>query len=377
MSKGGHYERKKVKKPAGKGKRIALIIACVILVLIIAAIIFGVVYFNAILDQANYVEVPDIVYTEAPTEETTEATENTTESTTEATTVETTAPHVASSEDIVNILLVGQASRMGEQELFADTMILCSINTYTKTLTMTSILRDSFIKMPDYKGHSGGRIKMTTIYHLGNLYGGGVAGSMELTGMTLYSNFGIEVDHFIEVDFDGFIKLVDMMGGLEITITQAEADYMNADDRFVKYDMKEGWNSIDGTAALSYARMRKAEGDGDSDIKRTERQRKVIESLLNKLKRQSLSDMNALANEALSLITTSMSKDEIADMLLTMLPILPELTIETGGTCPVETTYWGDSVDIYSDGMLHSVLRFDEGQNKKLMRAITEGETAE
>lgn len=377
MSKGGRYEKKKPKKPLGKAPKIALIVAGVILVLILAVVIFVAVYFNSMLDQANYVDVPDIVYTEPPTEPAVETTGDAMASTTEATTVATTAPHIASSEDIVNILVVGQASRQGEQELFADTMILCSINTYTKTLTMTSILRDSFIKMPDYKGHYGGRIKMTTIYHLGNLYGGGVAGSMELTGLTLYNNFGIEVDYFVEVDFDGFIKLVDMMGGLEIEITQAEADYMNADDRFVKYELEEGEVSIDGTAALSYARMRKAEGDGDSDIKRTERQRKVIYSLLKKLKKQSLSDIQALANEALSMITTSMSKDEIADMMLTMLPILPELTIETGGTCPVEDTYWGDRVDIYSDGMLHSVLRFDEGQNKKLMRAITEGETAE
>lgn len=63
---------------------------------------------------------------------------------------------------------------------------------------MTSLLRDSFVKMPDYKGRTGGRIKLTTIYHLGSTYGDGVSGSMELMNQTLYDNFGIEVDHNFE-----------------------------------------------------------------------------------------------------------------------------------------------------------------------------------
>ncbi len=364
----GHYERKKRPPSAGK---ILLIVLAVIAVLVVASVIAGVIYYNFMLNKINHVEVPDIVYTQATTEAATIATE-TTEATTEATTE---PPHVPSSADYLNILLVGQASREGEEERFADTSILCTLNTYTKTLTMTSFLRDSFVKMPDYKGHYGGRIKLTTIYHLGSIYGDGPAGSMELMNMTLYNNFGVEVDHNFEVSFDAFIKVVDMLGGVDVELTEAEADYLNKDDVWVLYDVEPGPAHLDGMAALCYARMRKAAGDNESDITRTSRQRQVIESLLEKVRQCSLSEIQNIANVVLPLVTTSMSNSEITELLMTLVPMLPQLQIIDGGTCPAN--YQGDTVDIYGDGMQHSVLRFDEAQTKKEMRAITEGEVSE
>ena len=320
-------------------------------------------------------DVPDIVYTQATTE-TTSATTAPSE-TTQATTVATTEPpHVPSSADYLNILLVGQASRDGEEERFADTSILCTLNTYTKTLTMTSLLRDSFVKMPDYKGHYGGRIKLTTIYNLGSYYSDGdPAGSMELMNQTLYDNFGIEVDYNFEVDFDAFVWIVDAIGGVDIELTEAEADYLNDDDVWVTYDVEPGMAHLDGMAALSYARMRKAEGDSESDIVRTSRQRKLMEIVLSELKDESISGLQNLANEVLPKITTSMSKSDMTSMLLTILPMLPDLKVNVGGTCPAD--YWGDMVDIYDDGTQHSVLRFDVAQTTKTMRAITEGEGLE
>ena len=375
----GRFEKPHKKR----GGKIALIIVLVLLVLVlgVAAILW--LYIDSKLDKLDIVEVPKVVYTQEATEptEAPQTTAATAEGTTEATTTETTEPpHVASSEDYINILLVGQASRAGEDERFADTMILCTINKYEKTLRLTSFLRDSFAKMPDYKGKTGGRIKLTTIYHLGSHYSGGdPAGSMELMNMALYNNFGVEVDHNIEVDFDGVIKAIDVMGGVGIELTQAEADYLNDPslDGWKPYKVEPGYFWLDGAGALCYARMRKAEGDADSDITRSSRQRNLINALLDRVKSMSLSDLNKLADEILPMITTSMSKQEITDMLKLMLSILPELKMEAGGTCPVEGTYWGDEVNIYGDGMYHSVLRFETEQQKKLMRAITEGEIAE
>lgn len=373
MSK-GRFERKKEKKRASAGK-IILIIFAVLLVLIIAAGIAVYAIYSSLVGNVTVVEVPDIVYTTAPTE----VAETEPVATTEEATVPTETEYVPSSEDFINILVVGQAARDGEAERFADTMILLTLNKHEKTLTMTSFLRDSFAKMPNYKGHNGGRIKLTTIYHLGSFYSNGeIAGSMELMNQALYDNFGVEVDHNIEVDFDCFVKMVDMVGGLPVELTQEEVDYLLADDRYVRYETLEpGWTCIDGMAALSYVRMRKAEGDGDSDIKRTARQRQAITNLLVSISRLSLSELQDMAEEILPLITTSMSKSEITEMLLLVLPMLPELTIESSGTCPVEGTYWGDMVDIYDDGFLHSVVKFDSAEQKKLMRALTEGEIAE
>lgn len=375
----GRFEKPRKKR----GGKIALIVVLVLLMLALGIAAAVWMYIDSKLEKLDIVEVPKVVYTEEATEPTAapQTTATTIEATTEATTTETTEPpHVASSEDFINILLVGQASRAGEEARYADTMMLLTINKYEKTLRLTSFLRDAFAKMPDYKGHTGGRIKLTTIYHLGSHYSGGdPAGSMELMNMALYNNFGVEVDHNIEIDFDGVIKAIDLMGGVGIELTQEEADYLNDPslDGWKPYRVEPGYFWLDGAGALCYARMRKAEGDGESDIARTSRQRNLINALLGRVMSMSISDINKLADEVLPMVTTSMSKQEIKDMLKLMLSILPELKMEPGGTCPVDGTYKGDEVDIYSDGTYHSVLRFNADQQKRLMRAITEGEITE
>lgn len=372
MGKHGRYEKRKepkLKKPAGR-KKIILIVVAVILVLIAAVVIAGVIYYNHMLNQITRVDVPKIDYaslTEA-TEETEPVTEETEE--TEETVTETTEPHVASSADYINFLIVGQAAREGEEERFADTSILLTVNTYEKTLTMTSLLRDTLIQGAKYGIYTYGNIKLTTVYHLGYTWTGSVAGSMELMNLTLYNNFGIEVDHNFEIDFQGFIDVIDLLGGFDIELTQAEANYMNED---VNIDgLSEGVYHLGGYEALVYARMRKAEGDGESDIVRTNRQRKMIEAIIAVVKTKSISELQKLAEQALPYITTSMSNSEITNMLLTMLPMVSDLTIKSGGTCPAK--YWGDYVDIYGDGVKHGVLRFNPQETKEYMRAITEGE---
>lgn len=366
----GHYERKGHLKPC-RGKSIFLIVALSLLGIAILVSAFGFAYYNSTLNKLNHVAVPKIEYTSSTEEfaytedlfETTIPTQPSIEQIMES------EPHIASSEDYINFLVVGQAARDGEPERFADTMILCTVNTYEKTLTLTSMLRDSFVQMPDYRNHTGGRIKLTTIYHLGYIFGDGIAGSMELMNLTLYKNFGIEVDHNIEVDFNAFIRVIDALGGVDVELTEAEAQYLNDSGMFE--ELQPGSAHLSGSLALHYARMRKA-GPGDNDINRTSRQRQLIASVVEKLKQLSVSDLNSLANEILPLVSTSMDNSGITKMLVTLLPLLPELRIESGGTCPAE--YYGDMVEIYSDGVIHSVLRFNEAETKKAMRAITEGE---
>ena len=362
-------------------KKTVLVILAVIIGLLAALIIGGVIYYNLMLNKMNQVKVPTFEYTEEATEATQAPTE--TSETTE-TTEATTEPHIPSSADYINFLVVGQAAREGEPEFFADTMLLFTLNTYEKTLTQTSILRDSFVQYPNYtdtagRAHHGGRIKLTTIYHMGYLCTNSKADAMGLMNLTLYKNFGIEVDHNFEIDFDGFVEIINMLGGVDIELTQAECDWLN---RYIyyegmlsedeKYVLTEGMNHLEGYATLSYARLRKAEGDNESDIKRTSRQQKMVSILLEKIRGLSLPELQNLANKVLPLITTSMDNAQITEYLLNYLPMLPELKLQSGGTCPAES--WGDLVDIYGDGMQHSVLRFDENATKKAMRAITEGE---
>ena len=380
MSYHGRFEQQKQPQNTGKkgnkGLKIFLIVLAVLLVLILIAAAVGYWFIQDKLNKMNVITLPEdtYVYTEA-TDEYTRPPETEEEETVEETTVETTRPPM-SADDIINVLVVGQASRAGEEANMADTTMLVSLNTYTKEVTVFSILRDSFVKLPDYKGHQCGRAKFTVCYNLGYQWGDGTAGAMEMTNICLRDNFGIEVDYNIEVSFDGFIRMIDYLDGVDIELTQAEADYLNKDTLYVQRHIEPGMQRLQGMEALSYARMRKAEGDADSDIKRTERQRKVVASLLEKFRYMSLSELNGWIDELLPMVTTTMTASDVTRLAAKVLPMVIDLKM-TGHTIPMEGTGWGDMVDIYNDGNIHSVIRFETPQQKKLIRAITEAEVSE
>lgn len=381
----GKFEKK---KQPPKGQKAVLIVLAVVLAIILTLVIAGVIIYNYTLSKMNQVTVPKPNYTTSASEpvvtpptQVTEETEPTAEETAAEETTEATEPHVASSADYINFLVVGQDAREGEQNHLADTMILCTVNTYEKTLSLTSILRDTQLQVSgsykdtNGKNHTYGGVKINMMYANGYLWSG-TADAMGVMNQVVYDNFGIEVDHNFEVDFNAFIKAIDVLGGIEIDLTQAEADYMNKDGK-VFQTVSTGVNTLDGTSALAFARMRKAAGDADSDIVRTQRQRKVISAVVDRVKSMGVSQVKALIDEVMPCIYTSMSTSEITALIAKMLPILPELQIVSSGTCPQEGAYWGDSVDIFKNGTFHSVLKFNPPTVKKHMRAITEGEISE
>lgn len=371
-------------KPASGGKsgKILLIVLCAVLGLLVVAIAAGVIYYNVTLNKMNKVSVPKINYTTSATEyaELTMPTEaaETTEATTEATT-EPTEPHVASKEDYINVLVIGQDARDGEANHLADSMILCTINTYEKTLTLTSIFRDTQLQVgtsyTDTKGgkHTSGRVKINMIYASGYTYGYGTADAMGWMNQVMYDNFGIEVDHNFEINFDLFMDMVNAVGGVDIEINEAEAAYLNEDSLWVRSEMSAGVAHMDGMTALSYVRMRHADGD-QGDISRTVRQRKFIAAVLEKLKTMDLTTVQKVIDSVLPNITTSMSNSEITALITKLLPMLPSLELKESGTCPQSGAYWGAMVDIFGNGIEHSVLQFNPQTVKMYMRALTLGE---
>ena len=368
-------ENRRSREKAGNGTKVLLIVLAVLLVLILAGL--GVVYWfiQNKFSKMNIVTLPEdtYAYTQA-TEEFTRPPETQpvqTEETTAETTLETTRPPM-SAEDIVNILVVGQAARDGESGKMADTTMLVSINTYTEEVTVFSILRDSLVNLPAYKGLKGGKNKFTMCYALGYQQNG-TAGAMEMTNICLKDNFGIEVDYNVEVSFDGFIRMIDYLNGVELELTEAEANYLNKDILYVQRTIEPGVQVLQGMEALSYARMRKAAGDGESDIKRTERQRKLVASLLEKFRYMSLSELNGWIDELLPMVTTTMKPADVTALAAKILPMVRNLKMQ-GETVPVGKTGWGEMYDIYGDGNLHSVMLFVSSQQKQLIRAITEAE---
>ncbi|MDO5545524.1 MAG: LCP family protein [Eubacteriales bacterium] len=372
----GRFEQQKQpenRKKGGKGRKILLIALAVLLALVLIGA--GAVYWfiQNKFSKMNIITLPEdtYVYTEATDEYTRPPETVQTEETVEVTTEETTRPPM-SADDIINILVVGQASRAGEEGRMADSTMLVSINTYTEEVTVFSILRDSLVNLPAYKNLKGGKAKFTMCYALGYQQNGTV-GAMEMTNICLKDNFGIEVDYNIEVSFDGFIRMIDYLNGVELELTEAEADYLNKDTLYVQRTIEPGVQVLQGMEALSYARMRKAAGDGESDIKRTERQRKLVASLLEKFRYMSLSELNGWIDELLPMVTTTMTPSDVTRLAAKILPMVSRLTM-TGETVPVGKTGWGEMVDIYGDGTMQSVMLFVSDQQKRLIRAITEAE---
>ena len=356
MSKGGRYARKKEKKPLG-GKKIILIAIAVVLVLIIAAVIAGVVYYNSMLNLINRPTSISVATMSAEEEAAMLGTipAETTEETTEATTIAT--EPMTPEENVVNIMLVGQAAREGETYRLSDTMMLCSINRSEMTLTLTSFQRDMRVVIPAYAGHTQGFNRMNVCYHLGSYWTGEVSGSMELLAMAIEQNFGVKVDHTIEVDFEAFKKVVNLLGGVDIEITEAEANYMNLDDYI---DIEPGLNHLNGHEALVYARMRKI----DSDFKRTSRQRTVIMKLLEKCLSMDLATANSMLTELLPMITTDMTNEQITSYVLEFLPKLGSLEIAQQSV-PFDGTYW--STNAGTEDVPDWVIDANLTKNKELL----------
>lgn len=371
MSKGGRYSSHNgnQRRPS-KGGVIALVAVAVVLVVVLGVLLGGILYSS----RRETVHTPQTEPTTTPVQTDAETTGVPTEATTEPTTVPTTLPYTESGLDVINILVVGQASRDGEDSRLADTMILATVNKKTKTLTLTSFLRDTYLKLPDYvdpsgRKHNCGKNRINVAYHLGWTWGG-TGAAMEMVNQCMKENFGIEVDYDVEVDFEAFVKIINLIEGVTLDLTEAEADYLNSDGKVWQDGIQAGECWLDGDSALAYARMRKASGDSDSDIKRTARQRYLIEQVLTQVKGLGFSKLQELAQTVLPYITTNMTDDQITTCIWEILPLLPELKVETG-TCPVQGSSWGEIIDLF--GTPSSILQFDEGQNRKYMTALTEG----
>lgn len=224
------------------------------------------------------------------------------------------AESIFSGKDIINVLLVGQDRREGEARMHSDAMILCTINKATNTLTMTSFMRDMWVYIPD---HYNERINVPYM-----------VGGFPLLNETLDYNFGVSADYNFEIDFNGFMTAIDMVGGVEIELTQAEADYLNKRGNWDveennDWTLVEGVNLLTGSQALAYSRIR-AIGD---DFQRTSRQRTVLTVLIEKAKTLSVTEIYKLVKNMLPLLSTDMTNGEIMGLVMDMLPMLSDLKV--------------------------------------------------
>lgn len=217
---------------------------------------------------------------------------------------------------VLNVLLFGADKNDGSSSR-SDTMIMLSIDNRHKKLKLTSFMRDLWVYIPEY-GYS----KLNHAY----AYGGA-----QLSIATIEQNFGINIDRYAIVDFASFRSIIDILGGIDIELSDEEIDYINwqswknnqVDTRNELTD-SAGIVHLNGRQALWYARDRGDEeaGFSGSDFDRTDRQRKLLRTLANDMKSASLTQIISIVNEIGPLITTNLKQTEITTLVANSLTYL-------------------------------------------------------
>jgi len=229
------------------------------------------------------------------------------------TTAHITAYDIMSDPQIYNILLIGSDKADEDGTARSDSMILLSVDNKHKKLKFTSFMRDMWVTIPGY-----GDAKLNAAY---------AHGGASLLIETIENTFKIKIDNYATVNFSMFESVIDGLGGVEVDITEAEAEFINSTTHA---KVSPGLNTLNGDYALIYCRIRKL----DSDFNRTQRQRKVIAAIFKKVQQKPLS-LAASAGDVLENITTDIS------------PL--KMTLKVFGA-PMYLTYGNDQLRLPVDG---------------------------
>jgi len=242
-------------------------------------------------------------------------------------------------EETFHVLLLGLDQTQGAVPSRADAVILCSVG--KGTLTLTSFLRDMLVEIPGHGSH-----KLNAAYPLG----GGA-----LMKQTLEESFGIRVDAVAEVDFRGFQKAVDALGGVEVSITREEAAYLDS--------LMPGRNRLNGASALQYVRLRKL----GTDFARAARQRTLLQSVLKEIQSAGPGKLLRLLEGVLPWVRTDLSKAEILRSGIRWYPELSSLELRQQ-QIPGEGTYrFGDAPGV------RDCILVDLEANRRILRSTLPG----
>lgn len=329
----------KSRKRKPNNKFYALIAAAIALIAIVVVLI--VVLSKPKADPVSVNEVP----TQAPTAVATEAADPAEQTTTasnashsdslaamlgdsEAEVSGLSANEMASVEDLainsnlpsewMNVLFLGSDERWLNESARTDSMMICSINTNTGEVKLSSIMRDLAVNYDEIGKYNG-----TYRINAANYFGG-----ERLAMRVINECFGMNIQYFVRVNFYGFQQIAQILGGVEMDITEEEKDEINyriyqqarmayyngIDESALPNEFLETFGPdthLDGRQTLAYARIRKLDG---GDYARSERQRKVLVALMNKLQGADAATLLSTATAALPHVKTNLTPEAIINI---------------------------------------------------------------
>ena len=203
---------------------------------------------------------------------------------------------------VINVLIIGTDGFYGAGER-SDSMMLLSIDRRHKKLKLTSLMRDMYLPLTD--GWADNRLNAAF-----------ALGGASCLISTIETNFHVDIDRYVMIDYDALNDIIDTLGGIEIELSAGEAEQINIHSGETSQYATEGMNTLTGLQARFYMRIRNVEGDdGYGDFSRTSRQRKVFSIILNKFKSSNVLTITQLAGEILPKITTDFSQSELTTMI--------------------------------------------------------------
>lgn len=210
--------------------------------------------------------------------------------------------------NVMNIMVVGSDTRDSGKIGLTDVMILVSINKVSKQVYLTSFMRDTYVSIPGYSNN-----RLNTAFNKGS----------DTFFETMEQNFNIKIDKFVYINFYSFMEVIDEIGGITVDVTEAERTAMNQTFSEINRYLEDpehsgeitrtGLQTLSGKQVLAWTRIRKKAGN---DFKRTERQRIVLEKVLEKVKTMNIFELNEFADAVLPKVMTNMTYGEIESMLL-------------------------------------------------------------
>lgn len=198
----------------------------------------------------------------------------------------------------VNIAIFGVDSRANTWTGLSDAIMVVTLDYESQQIKLSSFMRDSLVYI---EGH--GYEKQNHAYSYGN---------SQLAVKTLNTNYDLDIQEYVTINFNGLEKAVDILGGLTIDIKSYEISEINRviqelnklNENEVGLISQSGSQLLNGRQVVAYSRIRKV---GNGDEQRTERQREVIEQIINKIQKLNYQEVISLANDFMPYVQTSLS----------------------------------------------------------------------
>lgn len=228
----------------------------------------------------------------------------------------------------VNILLMGRAGKRYPGKNLTDTVMVLSLETQSKKAALLSLPRDLLAPISE----TNNSVKINTLYQYGLLSGDGA----ELIKKSVGTITGLPIHYFATIDFDGFEKVIDTLGGIHVEVLRDIRDtrYPGPNYSYETFELRKGWQMLDGKTALKYARMR--HDDPEGDFGRAKRQQQILQAVREKTLSLPTILNPVILTGLLEDLGESVDTDITPEVARSLLPLVEKIDAKTVTTVVVD-----------------------------------------